>query len=191
MWIYLTAYYYRNKRSIIGIRLVYMYATENIEIFKVKPISSKSSQLLQPVGFLVSTEIDSTSSEVMLISFRILNSTDWWIYSETPPPAPTKKNFAFSRDECRHSFVIHNDLLGLVVSSSHISEKHTTLNVKSKEERNKLKFSKFLFMPLILCGGMKDHQKYVLWIDNKIPRVLHMVHQSFYCCIVIVWICTT
>ena len=50
----------------------------------------------------ISTETDSTSSEFMLKSFRILISTDWWIYSETPPPF-----FAFSPDEYLYRLVIH------------------------------------------------------------------------------------
>ena len=44
----------------------------------------------------------------------------------------------------------YNYLLELVVLSSYASEKHITRNVKPKEERNSAKFSKFLFMLLIL-----------------------------------------
>ena len=46
-----------------------------------------------------------------------------------------------------------------------------------------MKFSKFLFMLLIIMGwgmgegGMKDQQKYGLWIDYEIPRVLHMPYE--------------
>ena len=53
MWIYLTAYYFRNKSSITDVRLGYIQASENIEIFKVKLRWSKPSLLLQRVVFLV------------------------------------------------------------------------------------------------------------------------------------------
>ena len=46
-------YYFRNKSSIIDIRLGYIWASENIEIFKVKLRWSKSSQLLKCIAFLV------------------------------------------------------------------------------------------------------------------------------------------
>ena len=47
------AYYFRNMSSIIDVRLGYICASENIEIFKVKLSCSKSSRLLQRVAFLV------------------------------------------------------------------------------------------------------------------------------------------
>ena len=53
LWIYLTAYYFRNKSSIIDDQLGYMQTFENIEIFKVRLSGSKSSRLLQRVAFLV------------------------------------------------------------------------------------------------------------------------------------------
>ena len=53
LWIYLTAYYYRKKISIIDVQLGHVQAFENIEIFKVKLRWSKSSTLLQRIPFLV------------------------------------------------------------------------------------------------------------------------------------------
>ena len=57
VWIYLTAYYFRNKSYIIDVQLGYIQAFENIEIFKLKLRWSKSSRLLKCVAFLVSFEI--------------------------------------------------------------------------------------------------------------------------------------
>ena len=54
LWIYLTAYYFRSKSSIIHIQLDYMQTFENIGIFKVTQRWSKPSRLLQRVAFLVS-----------------------------------------------------------------------------------------------------------------------------------------
>ena len=34
---------------------------------------------------IIATQIDSASSEFRFKSFHILNSKDWWIFSETPP----------------------------------------------------------------------------------------------------------
>ena len=53
LWIYLLAYYFGNKSFIIDIRLGYIQVSENIEIFKLKLMLSKSSQLSQRVVFLV------------------------------------------------------------------------------------------------------------------------------------------
>ena len=53
LWIYWTAYFFRNISSIIDVRLSYILASENIETFKVKLRWSKSSGLLQRVAFLV------------------------------------------------------------------------------------------------------------------------------------------
>ena len=53
LWIYLTVYCFCNKSSITDVRLGYIWATENIEIFKVKLLWSKLSWLLQRVAFLV------------------------------------------------------------------------------------------------------------------------------------------
>ena len=53
LWIYLSALYYRNISSIIDLRLGYIWACENIEIFKVKLRWRKSSRLLQRIAFLV------------------------------------------------------------------------------------------------------------------------------------------
>ena len=50
----LTDYYFCHKSFIIDVRLSYIYACENIEIFKVKLKWSKSSRLLLRVAFLVS-----------------------------------------------------------------------------------------------------------------------------------------
>ena len=47
LWIYLTAYFFRNKSSIIDVQLGYMQTLENIEIFQVKLRWSKPSRLLQ------------------------------------------------------------------------------------------------------------------------------------------------
>ena len=47
------AYYLRNKSFIVDVRLSYIYASENIAIFKVKLKWSKSLRLLQRVEFLV------------------------------------------------------------------------------------------------------------------------------------------
>ena len=46
LWIYLTAYYFRNISSIIDLRLGYIQASENIEIFKTKLKWSKSLRFL-------------------------------------------------------------------------------------------------------------------------------------------------
>ena len=46
------AYYFCNKSSIADVRLGYIYATKNIEIFKVKVRWRKSLRLLQRVAFL-------------------------------------------------------------------------------------------------------------------------------------------
>ena len=73
----------------------------------------------------------------MLKSFHILNSTNWWIYSETPTTF-----FAFSLHEYFGNS--YNVLSEFAVSSSHVSDQRITLNVKPKEEWNNLKFSKFL-----------------------------------------------
>ena len=54
LWIYLTALYVYYISSIIDVRLGYVYASENIEIFKVKLRWNKSSRLLQRIAFLVS-----------------------------------------------------------------------------------------------------------------------------------------
>ena len=51
LWIYLTAYYFRNKSSIIYVQLGYMQ--KNNKIFKVKQRWSKPSRLFQRVAFLV------------------------------------------------------------------------------------------------------------------------------------------
>ena len=51
--IYLTAYYFRNISPTIDVWLCYIWASENIDIFKVKLNWSKSSRLLQRVVFLV------------------------------------------------------------------------------------------------------------------------------------------
>ena len=53
LWKHLMAYYFRNKSSIIDVWLSYIYASKNIEIFKVKLKWIKSSRLLQRVAFLV------------------------------------------------------------------------------------------------------------------------------------------
>ena len=53
LWIYLTAYYFRNKSSIIVVWLVYKQASKNIEVIKVKLTRRKPSGLLQGVAFLV------------------------------------------------------------------------------------------------------------------------------------------
>ena len=45
--------YFRNKNSIIKVKLGYIQVFENIEIFKVKLRWSKSSRLLQRLVFLV------------------------------------------------------------------------------------------------------------------------------------------
>ena len=42
LWIYLTAYFFRNKSSIIDFWLGYIQAPENNEIFKEKANGSKS-----------------------------------------------------------------------------------------------------------------------------------------------------
>ena len=51
--IYLTDYFFFNKSLIIEVRLGCIYASENIEIFKLEPRWSKSSLLLQRMAFLV------------------------------------------------------------------------------------------------------------------------------------------
>ena len=53
LWVYLSALYFRNISSIIDLRLGYIWASENIDIFKVKLRWSKSSRLLQRIAFLV------------------------------------------------------------------------------------------------------------------------------------------
>ena len=53
LWIYLTVYYFGNISSIIDVWLGYIWASENIEIFKVNLRWSKSLPLLQRVAFLV------------------------------------------------------------------------------------------------------------------------------------------
>ena len=57
LWIFLSALFFRNISSIIDLRLGYIQASENIEIFKVKLGWSKSSRLLQHIAFLVKIEI--------------------------------------------------------------------------------------------------------------------------------------
>ena len=51
LWIYLTAYYFCNRSSIIDTQLGYILASKNFEFFKVKLIWSKSSRLLQRIAF--------------------------------------------------------------------------------------------------------------------------------------------
>ena len=53
LWIYLTAYYFRNKISIVDVWLVYIWAFRNIEIFQAKLRWSNSWWLLQRTAFLV------------------------------------------------------------------------------------------------------------------------------------------
>ena len=72
----------------------------------------------------------------MLKSFHILNSTNWWIYSETPTTF-----FAFSLHEYFGNS--YNVLSEFAVSSSHVSAKKTYFT-SPKEEWNNLKFAKFL-----------------------------------------------
>ena len=50
---YLTAYYFRNKSFIIDVRMAYIQASKNIEIFKKASEWNKSLQLLERVAFLV------------------------------------------------------------------------------------------------------------------------------------------
>ena len=50
----LMAYYFRNKSSVIDIRLGSIKIYENIEIFNVKLRLSKTSRLLERVAFLIS-----------------------------------------------------------------------------------------------------------------------------------------
>ena len=53
LWLYLKAYYFCNKSSITDVRLDFMQASGNIEIFKVKLRPSESSPFLQRVAFLI------------------------------------------------------------------------------------------------------------------------------------------
>ena len=60
------------KLPIIDLRPGYIWASENIEIFKVKLRWSKSSRLLQRIAFLVSGNFLTFSTEmILLINFTI------------------------------------------------------------------------------------------------------------------------
>ena len=52
-WIYLTAYFFHNKSSIIDVQLGYVQVSENVKFFKAKLRWSKSSRLLQSLAILV------------------------------------------------------------------------------------------------------------------------------------------
>ena len=81
-----------------------------LNLLSVKMFSNGS---IWPLGYLcktlkivfffflkrISIDIGSTSSECLLKPFRVLNSTDWWSYSETPPSF-----FAFRLDGYLYSF---------------------------------------------------------------------------------------
>ena len=77
---HLTAYYFRNKSSIIDIQLGYIQVLENIEMFKVKLRWSKSLRLLQRVAFVMfcnqilygSSEL-TTFIDKCLLYFEIFN----------------------------------------------------------------------------------------------------------------------
>ena len=60
------------KLPIIDLRPGYIWASENIEIFKVKLQRSKSSRLLQRIAFLVSRNFVTFSTEmILLINFTV------------------------------------------------------------------------------------------------------------------------
>ena len=63
-WKHLMAYYFRNKNSITDVRLSYIYAPENMEVFKVKLSWRKSSRLLQLVAFLVIIHMEINWSKI-------------------------------------------------------------------------------------------------------------------------------
>ena len=68
-------YYFRNKSSIIDVRLGYVQTSENNEILKVKLGWSRSSQLLQRVAFLACFTLS------LLLSIDIFNfivCCCWW-----------------------------------------------------------------------------------------------------------------
>ena len=75
-WKHLMAYYFRNKSSIIDVRLSYIYASENIEIFKVKLNWRKSSRLLQRVAFLVEFTFTYPQRILYLTSYQLRKFID-------------------------------------------------------------------------------------------------------------------
>ena len=87
----------RHESAYLNLLFVKMFSSDSIW-----PLGCPC-KTLKIVFFLflkrISTENGATSSEFMPKPFRILNSTDWWTYSENPPSF-----FAFSLDEYLYSF---------------------------------------------------------------------------------------